>query len=101
MIINRLDFLQRVQIDPPTLAVWLAQGWLLPCEIVTEMKFSEIDLSRAQLILDLQQDLGINDEGIGVILDLVDQVYGLRRLVAGLLPPDSANAMFTGPTASL
>jgi chaperone modulatory protein CbpM len=37
-----------------------------------------IDLARARLILDLRGAMGINDEGIDVILHLVDQIYGLR-----------------------
>jgi chaperone modulatory protein CbpM len=45
----------------------------------------EIDLARAQLIRDLQQDLGINDEGIAVVLDLVDQIGGLRQVLRGIL----------------
>ena len=30
-------------------------------------------------------DLGVNDEGIAVILDLVDQLHGLRRTLRELL----------------
>jgi chaperone modulatory protein CbpM len=89
MIINRLDFIERVRIDQPTLEVWLREEWLLPNAIVTEMEFSEVDLARATFILDLKERLGVNDEGVGVILHLVDQVHGLRRMVGALLkePP--------------
>jgi chaperone modulatory protein CbpM len=31
------------------------------------------------------QDLGVNDEGVGVILNLLDQLHGLRRALAGTL----------------
>jgi chaperone modulatory protein CbpM len=47
--------------------------------------FSEADLARAELIRDLMQDLGVNDEGVGVILNLLDQMHGLRRALAGTL----------------
>jgi chaperone modulatory protein CbpM len=44
--------------------------------------FSEADLARAaRLILDLKGDLGVNDEGIAIVLHLLDQLYGLRCLV--------------------
>ena len=46
---------------------------------------SEVDLARAQLICDLQDDLGVNDEGVEVILDLLDQLYGLRQAVRDML----------------
>jgi chaperone modulatory protein CbpM len=42
-------------------------------------------LARAQLIRDLREDFGINDEGISVVLHLVDQMHGLRRSMQGLL----------------
>jgi chaperone modulatory protein CbpM len=49
------------------------------------MAFSDADVARVQLIRDLKNDLGINDEGVGVILNLVDQVHGLRRVLTELL----------------
>jgi chaperone modulatory protein CbpM len=50
-----------------------------------------VDLARAQLIRDLRDDLGVNDEGISVILHLLDQVHGLRRSMHHLV-----NEMRTG-----
>ena len=47
--------------------------------------FSEVDLSRAQLIRDLREDLGVNDEGVSVILHLIDQMHGLRHSMRELL----------------
>ena len=44
-----------------------------------------------QLIRDLRDDLGVNDEGISVILHLLDQVHGLRRSMHHLV-----NEMRTG-----
>ncbi|TCL90680.1 chaperone modulatory protein CbpM [Rhizobium sp. PP-WC-2G-219] len=86
MIINRLEFLHRVRIDQTTLDVWLGEQWLLPNDTLPDLEFSEIDLARACLILDLQRDMGVNDEGIGIILDLVDQMHGLRTALSALLP---------------
>jgi chaperone modulatory protein CbpM len=37
------------------------------------------------MIRDLKSDLGVNDESVGVILNLVDQVHGLRRVLAEVL----------------
>ncbi len=47
--------------------------------------FSDVDLARAQLIRDLREDLGVNDEGISVILHLIDQMHGLRHSLQSLL----------------
>jgi chaperone modulatory protein CbpM len=57
----------------------------------SEVAFSDVDLARAQLIRDLRDDLGVNDEGISVILHLLDQVHGLRRSMHHLV-----NEMRTG-----
>jgi chaperone modulatory protein CbpM len=42
-------------------------------------------MARACLIRDLQRDLGVNEEAIPVILDLLDQLHGLRRVLRHVL----------------
>ena len=61
-----------------TLELWLDQRWLIPDQTSAEMTFSETDVARAHLIRDLKSDFGVNDEGVDVILHLVDQLHGLR-----------------------
>lgn len=85
MIISKLDFLFRAEVDEQTLDVWLAEQWLVPHQAEPEPEFSEVDLARARLIVELKSDLGVNDEGIGVILNLLDQVHGLRTAINGML----------------
>jgi len=85
MIINKLEFLARADLDQETLDVWIKEEWLVPRRTATELTFSEVDLARAKLIQDLRRDIGVNDEGVGVILNLVDQVHGLRRALADLV----------------
>jgi chaperone modulatory protein CbpM len=77
------EFVVQARIDVETLDHWLRAGWLIPRENGGG-GFSQVDLARAQLIEDLQ-DLGINDEGIPVILDLVDQLHGLRNMLREVL----------------
>ena len=86
MIISKLEFLSRTQLDQETLEVWIEEQWLIPGETAGEPAFSEIDLARAKLIRDLKQDMGVNNEGIGIILDLLDQVHSLRQAMAETLP---------------
>ena len=63
----------------------MAAGWLTPNAEEGMQQFSEIDVARARLIQDLRRDIGVNDEGVGVILDLIDQLHGLRRTLGHLL----------------
>jgi chaperone modulatory protein CbpM len=86
MIISKLEFLSRTHLDPETLEVCISEEWLLPAEASGEPAFSEIDLARANLIRDLKQDMGVNNEGIGIILDLLDQMHSLRQAMAETLP---------------
>jgi chaperone modulatory protein CbpM len=85
MIIGKREFLDRAQLDRETLEVWIEEEWLVPVSVETDFTFSEADLARAKLIRDLKEDLGVNDEGVGVILNLLDQVHGLRRALAEML----------------
>ena len=85
MIISKLEFLARAELDQETLDVWIKEEWLVPRGTAAELMFSEIDLARAKLILDLKRDMGVNDEGVGVILNLVDQVHGLRNALADVV----------------
>lgn len=85
MIISKLEFLYRSQLDQRTLELWLEEEWLVPQSAVEEPAFSEADVARAQLIRELKQDFGVNDEGVGVILNLLDQVHSLRSVLADVL----------------
>ena len=84
MTLSKLEFLNRVGLEGQTLDVWLEQHWLIPDQTSAEMNFCETDVARAHLIRDLKVDFGVNDEGVDVILHLVDQLHGLRRALAQL-----------------
>jgi chaperone modulatory protein CbpM len=71
-------FLLRARLDAKTLEAWIEARWVVPRADMEGRRFAEIDVARAQLIRDLKEDMGVNDEGITIILDLVDQIHGLR-----------------------
>ena len=79
------QFCSRVGIQHATLQVWVDEGWLVPRQADAGPELSEVDLARAYLIRELRDDLGVNDEGIGIILNLIDQVHGLRSMLQFLL----------------
>jgi chaperone modulatory protein CbpM len=84
MKISKEEFLSLSGIGHEMLNVWMEEEWLIPSGSSPEPSFSEIDIARARLIRDLQVDFGVNDEGVGVILNLVDQLYGMRRTLMQL-----------------
>ena len=75
------EFIDRSHLDVPTLNAWIEAEWLLPLASGKTFQFSDADLARARLIQDLKIDFGVNDEGIAIILHLLDQLHGLRCLV--------------------
>jgi chaperone modulatory protein CbpM len=84
MTMETREFIVQSRLEAQALETWVEAGWLLPRRDGSKRDFSDVDLARAQLIQDLER-LGVNDEAIPVILDLVDQVHGLRRTLRDLL----------------
>jgi chaperone modulatory protein CbpM len=84
MILSKQEFLTSSGLQVQTLELWLEQQWLIPEETPAGARFSDGDVARARLIQDLKGDFGVNDEGIDVVLHLVDQLHGLRRVLAQL-----------------
>src|SRR5262245_21699622 len=78
------EFLLAARLEADTLDAWIESGWLMPRASEAAERFSDIDLARAQLVRDLAE-LGVNDDGIPVVLHLVDQLHGVRRTLRDLL----------------
>jgi chaperone modulatory protein CbpM len=75
------EFLLAARLDETVLTAWVEAGWLIPRRDEQAHDFTETDLARARLIHDLQHEMGVNEEAIPIILDLVDQVHGLRQML--------------------
>jgi chaperone modulatory protein CbpM len=81
MTMETQEFVARSHLDTPTLNAWIEAEWLAPVTGQKTFLFSEADLARARLIQDLRLDFGVNDEGIAIVLHLLDQLHGLRCLL--------------------
>ena len=84
MTMSKQKFLTSSDLQIETLEYWLEQRWIIPEETIAGPNFSDLDVARARLIQDLKNDFGVNDEGVDVILHLVDQLHGLRQAFAFL-----------------
>jgi chaperone modulatory protein CbpM len=73
------EFLLLARLDAAALEAWTEAGWLAPRQAGPEHTFFELDLARVCLIRDLREGMGVNDEGVAIVLDLLDQVHGLRQ----------------------
>jgi chaperone modulatory protein CbpM len=93
-MLSERDVIARVRhLTVTRLRVWVAQGWIKPADTAAQ-SFSEADLARAALISNLEDELGFAEEDVPVLLNLIDQIHGLRSELMGLLdaledlPPD-------------
>jgi len=84
-MITEQEFLERARLDRATLQVWIEEEWLIPARQADERAFTDMDLARVGLIRDLKDKMGVNNEGLDVILHLVDQMHALRRALAAAL----------------
>jgi chaperone modulatory protein CbpM len=64
---------------------FIAFAWIRPAEEDGPL-LDEADLARCQLIHDLQEHFGVNNEAVPLILDLLDQLYTLQGEFAARMP---------------
>ena len=83
-------------IDRVMIEDYIARQWVRPQLHQQVWQFEEIDIARLRLVCHLVQDIQVNDEGMDVVLSLLDQLYGVRaqmRYLAHAItrqPPSSA-----------
>lgn len=80
-----LEFRLYLKIDVVQLDLWIEQGWLIPETTGEQRQFRDADLARARLILDLMGNMGVNEAGVDVVMDLIDQLHGLRGTMGKLM----------------
>jgi chaperone modulatory protein CbpM len=84
-MLSEKELLARVdRLTVTRLRVWVSQGWIKPADEAAQ-GFSEADLARAALICNLEDELGFDEEDVPVLLNLIDQIHGLRAELKGLL----------------
>ncbi len=84
-MIRTETFCARVSIDQETLELWTASRWIMADDEQGEAAYSEADEARGRFIHSLQHDMGVNEAGIDLILQLVDQIHGLRGTMQALV----------------
>jgi chaperone modulatory protein CbpM len=78
-MVDELEMCRRAGINLHVLRRWVEADWIRAGTGSEARSFSEMDVARAQLIRDLTGAMGVNSEGVGIILSLLDQIHGLRR----------------------
>ena len=63
---------------------YISREWVRPVQNSSDWHFDDIDIARVELVCHLTQDIQINDQGMDVVLSLLDQLYGMRAHAAQL-----------------
>jgi chaperone modulatory protein CbpM len=71
--------MQRVELN-----TWIEQRWVRPTQTEQGPIFDEVDEARIALIRELRQDFMVNEDALGLVLSLLDQLYAARRLLKSL-----------------
>lgn len=80
------EFCAVLSIEQGVCEAWLERQWLSPAVGAGgQRQFRQVDVARARLLLDLERGMGVNREGIDIIVHLVDQFYGLRLTFGDLV----------------
>jgi len=77
-------FVQVGGLTHPDLERWIANEWVRPEGEKDNYLFREIDVARIRLILELREHLEIDEPALPTVLQLIDQLYDLRRRMRSL-----------------
>ena len=81
---DALEYCQQLKIETTTLSVWVEQRWIIPLADGNAQLYHDADIARGRLILDLIDQMGVNENGVDVVMALIDQVHGLRGKLQAL-----------------
>jgi chaperone modulatory protein CbpM len=84
MIWRMTEVVAELSIEATELRGWIDQRWVRPSSNEGEPVFDEADMARARLIHELRRDFAVGDEAMPVVLQLLDQVYALRKALGDL-----------------
>lgn len=76
---TRAVFKVVTDLDATVLETSLAEHWVVPAWQDDEPHFDEVDVARLRLIVSLKRACDIDDEALGVVLSLHDQLMGARQ----------------------
>jgi chaperone modulatory protein CbpM len=84
-MLDQLELARELRADGERLQTFIDRGWISPPILQGRPLFRDVDLARAALIADLVDEMGVNDEGVDLVLDLLDQLYCLRFAFGNLI----------------
>lgn len=84
-MLDHLEPRRGFHVDDGRLQSFVDRGWIAPAVREGQRLIRDVDIARAALIVDLTDEMGLNEEGVDLVLDLLDQLYGLRSAFGHLI----------------
>lgn len=75
------EILSIYRIERVELTGWIEQRWVRPRHTPEGYVFDRVDEARISLIGELRRDFACDDEVLGLVLSLLDQLYAARQLL--------------------
>lgn len=73
-ILNLNEAAKRCGVTSEIILTFIHEEWIVP----VDQSLDEEDIARIRLIRELQEEFGVNDESIPIILNLLDQLYRMH-----------------------
>ncbi len=74
-----------LDVHPQTLRLYEREGLITPRRVKRQRLYSDEDIERLALIIELTRDLGVNKAGVDIILRMRKRLMALQREVDAML----------------
>lgn len=75
------EIVSQYRVDRIELKTWIEQRWVRPASTDGGLEFDAVDAARVSLIRELRRDLMLEDDALGLVLSLLDQLYAARQVL--------------------
>jgi chaperone modulatory protein CbpM len=75
------EILRIYRIERVELTGWIEQRWVRPQLTAEGYQFDRVDEARISLIGELRRDFACDEDVLGLVLSLLDQLYAARRML--------------------
>jgi MerR family transcriptional regulator, heat shock protein HspR len=70
---------QMLEVHPQTLRIYEREGFVKPTRVNRQRLYSERDVERLHMIIELTRRLGVNRAGVDIILRMQGRLEGMQR----------------------
>lgn len=76
---------QMLEVHPQTLRMYEREGFVSPRRINRQRLYSDKDVERLNLVIELTKDLGVNRAGVDIILRMRSRMEAMHREISDMM----------------